>query len=110
QAAGWGRYVAAVARELAALGRPAIGFEGEVTATLPPGRGLSASAALEVAVALALCAVADFAPAPLQLAEACRRAELAAVGVPCGILDQAAALLGEAGHAILIDTASLEHR
>jgi galactokinase len=81
-----------------------------VSATLPPRKGLSSSAALEVGVALALCAVADFELQPLQLAEACRRAELAAVGVPCGILDQAASVLGEADHAILIDTASLEHR
>jgi galactokinase len=110
EAAGWGRYVAAVARELAALGRPPVGFAGEVSATLPAGKGLSSSAALEVGAALALCAVADFELEPLELAEACRRAELAAVGVPCGILDQAASLLAEAGHAILIDTASLEHR
>ena len=58
-AAGWGRYVAAVAAELAELGRPPVGIEGEVSSTLPIGTGLSSSAALEVAVAVALCAVAD---------------------------------------------------
>ena len=110
EAIGFGRYAAAVAAELAALGRPLVGFAGAVTATVPPGAGLASSAALEVAIATALCAVAGFALEPLELAEACRRAELRAVGVPCGILDQAAAVLGQADHAILIDTASLAHR
>ena len=91
-------------------GRPAVGFAGTVTATVPAGAGLSSSAALEVALATALCAVAAFELEPLELAQACRRAELRAVGVPCGILDQAAAVLGQADHAILLDTASLAHR
>src|SRR5262245_9170509 len=107
---GWGRYVAAVALELAALGRPAVGLAGTVGSTLPQGAGLSSSAALEVAVATALCAVASHELDPLELAQACRRAELRAVGVPCGILDQASSVLGKAGHAILIDTGTLDHR
>jgi galactokinase len=109
EGAGWGRYVAAVAVELALLGRPRVGLEGNISSTLPVGAGLSSSAALEVAVAVALCAVADFPVEPLDLAQACRRAERRAVGVPSGIMDQAAALLGRAGHAILLDTGSLEH-
>jgi galactokinase len=107
---GWGRYAAAVAAELDALGRPPIGFSGHVTSTVPGGAGLSSSAALEVAVATALCAVAEFPLEPTQLALAAQRAEHSAVGVPCGIMDQAASVLGVAGHAILLDTDSLEHR
>ena len=106
----WGRYPAAVAAELAELGRPAIGIRGVVESNLPIGTGLSSSAALEVAVALALCAVADFAVARMELALACRRAELRAVGVPCGIMDQAASLLGREGSALLLDCRSLEYR
>jgi galactokinase len=106
---GWGRYVAAVAVELALLGRPAVGIEGIVSSTLPVGAGLSSSAALEVAAAVALCGVADFTLAPLALAEAAQRAEYRAVGVPCGIMDQAASVLGRACCAILLDTGSLEH-
>jgi galactokinase len=109
QDAGWGRYVAAVAAELAALGRPPIGLEGEVSSTLPVGAGLSSSAALEVVVALALCTVADFPLEPMELAQLARRAEHRAVGVPSGIMDQAACLLGRAGHAVLLDTTTLEH-
>ncbi len=107
---GWGRYVAAVAAELGALGRPPVGLAGRVSTTLPAGAGLSSSAALEVAVALSLCAVADFELEPLELALLAQRAEHRAVGVPCGIMDQAVSVLGEAGHAILLDTGSLEHR
>jgi galactokinase len=107
EATGWARYVAAVAAELSLLGRPAVGIEGEVSSTLPIGAGLSSSAALEVAVGLALCAVAEFPLEPLELAQAARRAEYRAVGVPCGILDQAASLLGRAGHAVLLETGSL---
>jgi galactokinase len=107
---GWARYPQAVAAELHALGRPAVGFEGVIHSNLPTGTGLSSSAALEVAVGLALCAVAGFELEPLALALACQRAELRAVGVPCGILDQAACLLGRPHAAVLLDCGTLEHR
>jgi galactokinase len=109
-AQGWGRYVAAVALELAGLGRPAVGLEGVVEADLPRGAGLGSSGALEVVVALALCAAADFDLQPLELAQACQRAERRAVGVPSGILDQAASLLGRDGQALLLDCGTLERR
>jgi galactokinase len=107
---GWTRYGQAVAAELAALGRPSLGLVGTVSSDLPLGAGLSSSAALEVAIGLALCAVADFELEPIELALACQRAELRAVGVPCGILDQAASLLGREGAAILLDCWTLEYR
>ena len=104
----WGRYAVAVEAELSDLGRAPVGIEGAVHSTLPIDAGLSSSAALEVAVAVALCAVADFELHPLELARATQRAEHRAVGVPSGIMDQAASVLGRAGHAILIDTGTLE--
>ena len=107
---GWARYGQAVAAELAELGRPAAGLTASIDSTVPSGAGLSSSAALEVGIALALCAVARFELEPLELALACQRAELRAVGKPCGILDQAACLLGRPGVAILLDCATLEHR
>ena len=108
-AEGWGRYVAAVADELGRCGRPPAGFAGSISSTLPSGAGLSSSAALEVAVAFALCSVADWHElAPLELAAVCRRAEQRAVGVPCGIMDQAAAVLGREGCAVLLDCGTLE--
>jgi galactokinase len=107
---GWARYAQAVAVELDLLGRPAVGLAGTIDSDLPIGAGLSSSAALEVAVALALCAVAGFDVEPIDLAQACRRAELRAVGVPCGILDQAASLLGRPGQAVQLDCGTLEFR
>jgi galactokinase len=104
---GWERYVEAVERELGDLGRPARGVRGRLTSTLPVGMGLSSSAALEVVVGLALCASAGFELPPLELAQAARRAEQRATGVPCGIMDQAASLLGRVGHALLLDTGAL---
>ena len=107
---GWARYGQAVAAELAALGRPPAGLTATIDSTVPAGAGLSSSAALEVSIALALCAAADFELELLQLALACQRAELRAVGKPCGILDQAASVLGRPGTAILLDCATLEYR
>jgi len=101
---------AAVEKELAVLGRPAVGLRGSIDADLPPGAGLGSSGAFEVAVALALCDVAGFELEPLEIAVACRRAEERATGVPAGILDQAASLLGRAGHALLLDCGTLDHR
>jgi len=103
----WARYVAGVVRVVA----PERGFVGKVTSSLPIGAGLASSAALEVAVALALghgegAPVADPAD-PGELALACQRAEQEAVGVPCGVMDQLAAVAGVEGHALLIDCSRL---
>lgn len=108
-ASGFGRYVAGVASELALLGREPVGLRGELSSTLPIGSGLSSSAALELVVGLALCAVADFELEPLQLALAAQRAVHRAVGVPSGILDEVACLYGREGHAVLFDFATLDH-
>lgn len=97
---GWARYVAGVVAEL----RPTVGLEGTVHTTLPVGAGLSSSAALEVALALAL----GFEGTALDLARLGQRAEQAASGVPCGIMDQLASAAGVAGHALRIDCTTLE--
>ena len=103
--AGWGRYVAGVVWALSSLGRPAVGLSGVVRSTLPAGVGLSSSAALEVAVALALCDAAGWSVEdPLSLALACQRAENEVAGVPCGVMDQAASVLGGC---VLLDCRSL---
>jgi galactokinase len=93
-------YVDAVAGELGA-GR---GFDGWIDSTVPIGAGLSSSAALEVAVALAL----GFTGPPLELARLCQRAEHRATGVPTGIMDQLTAAAGVEGHALLVDCTTLE--
>ena len=97
-----------VARVLDELGRPPTGIDEVVASTVPPGAGLSSSAALEVAIALALCDAAAFELPATELALACSRAERSATGVPTGIMDQLASLAGRAGHALLIDCRKLE--
>ena len=97
---GWARYVAGVVAVL----RPSIGGRGAVDTTLPVGAGLSSSAALEVATALAL----GFRGPAIDLALACQRAEQLASGVPCGVMDQLASAGGVEGHALLIDCGSLD--
>jgi galactokinase len=96
----WARYVAGVV----AVVRPEVGAVGTVSTTLPVGAGLSSSAALEVAVALAL----GFEGTPHDLALACQEAEHRASGVPSGVMDQLASAEGQAGHALLMDFAALE--
>jgi len=95
----WARYVAGV---LAVL-RPDVGGVGFVRTDIPIGAGLSSSAALEVAVALAL----GFEGSALDLALVCQQAEHIASGVPCGVMDQLASAAGVAGHALLIDCTAL---
>lgn len=95
----WAKYVAGVVAEMS----PPIGFRGTVTTNIPIGAGLSSSAALEVAVALAL----GFVGSPLALAQVCQRAENRATGLPSGIMDQLAISAGVAEHALLIDCSEL---
>ncbi len=98
--ANWGRYVAAVVAEL----RPDHGLRGRIRTNIPIGSGLSSSAALEVALTLALGAEAD----PVEVAQLCRRAEHAATGVPTGIMDQLCIAAATEGCATLIDCHSLD--
>ena len=99
-APGWGRYVAAVAAEL----RATTGIRGTVSTTIPVGAGLSSSAALEVAAAMAL----GHRGSPLDLARLGQRAEHRATGVPTGIMDQLCIASAVEGHALLIDCSTFD--
>ncbi len=104
----WSDYVAGVARELARAGvkvRPSNLF---LWSTVPVGSGLSSSAALEVATAMALIDEPS-SLTPLDIARLCQRAETDFVGLPCGIMDQYISVFGEAGCAVRIDCRSLAH-
>jgi galactokinase len=94
-----GAYVAAIAAEMGTV----LGIDGVIDSTVPVGAGLSSSAALEVAVALAL----GHDGTPLELAQLCQRAEHRATGVPTGIMDQLASTSGVDGHALVIDCTTL---
>jgi galactokinase len=107
--AGWRAFARGAVGELAAAGVPLIGARLEVTGTVPRGSGLSSSAALEVALCLALVGIAGVpAPGRLELAQICSRVENDWVGAQTGLLDQIASLFGETDHAMRIDFRSLE--
>lgn len=99
----WLRYPDAVAAEMHDAGIPVRNVHGHVTTTIPVGAGLSSSAALEIASALAL----GFNGTPAELAQLTRRAEHRATGVPTGIMDQLCIASAREGHATLIDCRSL---
>ena len=75
--------------------------------SVPIGAGLASSAAVVVGLALALCDAAAWSLSVPELADACRRAETLATGVPCGLMDPLASLAGQPGAALLIDCRSL---
>jgi galactokinase len=133
QVTGWAAYPAGVAWALEAAGYPVPGACIAIDSDLPAGAGLSSSAALECATALALTELAQTELALTELAQTeltltelalpqsagltvprrelaaiARRAENEFVGVPSGIMDQSASLLSQAGHALLLDCRSLE--
>ncbi len=93
-------YVRAVGEELGARAQNVT-----VTSQVPPRAGISSSAALLVAVAAGLRADLNGKDAAL----ACQRAEQKATGVQVGVMDQFAAALGQRGHALLLDCATLDY-
>jgi galactokinase len=96
----WGRYVGAVA----SLMNSPRSISGRINTTIPVGAGLSSSAALEIAVALALgCELPSS-----ELAQLTQRAEHVATGVPTGIMDQLCIASARDGHGTMIDCRTLE--
>jgi galactokinase len=103
---GWAAYPAGVAWALREAGYPIGGASIAIDSDIPLGAGLSSSAALECAVALTLTELYGLTVPRAQLAAMARRAENDFVGAPTGIMDQSAALLSQAGHALLLDCRS----
>jgi len=106
----WLRYPFGVAKVLQAQGNEIVGIDAAVEGNVPLGGGLSSSAAIEVAFALAFCAASGLDTDPLTLAKACREAESAYAGVNCGIMDQYVALFAEKDHAVFLDCRNLTHK
>jgi galactokinase len=106
---GWRAFVRGVVAELAAAGIRPPGARLEIAGTIPRGAGLSSSAALEVALSLAVISLAGAEePDRTELAQLCSRVENEWVGAQTGLLDQLASLYGQADHALRIDFRSLD--
>ncbi len=103
----WGAFLSASVRAAIRLGADVPGLDLALTSTLPMGAGLSSSAALTVALILSLCSASGIEPDPRELALAAQTAEIEAVGVPVGNMDQLASTLGVEGHALRIDCRDL---
>jgi galactokinase len=104
----WSNYLRGVAAHLAARQPLRYGFDAVLHGTVPIGSGLSSSAALEVATAVALAAVNGLELTPAEIARITQQAENAFVGVPCGIMDQFVSAAAQKDHALLLDCRSLE--
>lgn len=104
----WIDRVEGVAQSLARRGVALSGAELVLSGDVPHGAGLSSSAALEVAVGMALWSLAGGAVDRVTLALAAQAAENDWVGTRCGVMDPMIAALGAADRALLIDCRSLE--
>jgi galactokinase len=105
---GWRAFVRGAVAELQRAGIELRGARLKISGNVPRGGGLSSSAALEVALALALIGLAD-APEPdrTELAKICSSVENDWVGARTGLLDQLASLYGERDRALRIDFRAL---
>jgi galactokinase len=102
-------YLRGAAAELRAAGLEVPGCTLDVSSDLPRNAGLASSAALCVALVLALREAAGAEPAaPVEVARLCSRIEHEYAGAETGLLDQLASLLGQEDHALLLDTRTLE--
>ncbi|MCB0062717.1 MAG: galactokinase [Caldilineaceae bacterium] len=107
----WANYMQGVVWSLLEAGATLTGIDAVVSGNVPKASGLSSSAALEIATAVALLFASkerDNFSGP-QIAKVAQRAENQFVGVNCGIMDQFISMLGQENHALLIDCRSLEY-
>jgi galactokinase len=104
----WSDYVTGVAVVLERSGHRLSGAELAIESTVPIGAGLSSSAALETSVGYALLDLGGYSVDRTALAKACQQAEHEFAGTRCGLMDQFVACHGRRGHAMLLDTRSLD--
>jgi galactokinase len=108
-ATGWRAFVRGAVAELGRAGVSLPGVRIEIRGTVAQGGGLSSSAALEVALVLALVAISGEAgPGRLELARLCSRIENDWAGAQTGLLDQLASLFGQPEQAVMIDFRTLK--
>ena len=104
-----GNYQAGVAYFLQQKGIEIVGCELYYDCTVPFGSGLSSSAAIEVATAVALCEYAGVEYDKVEIAKLAQKAENEYAGVNCGIMDQFASAMGKKDHAVLLNCSTLDY-
>src|SRR6266567_5529612 len=106
----WSDYPVGVTAILAREGHKIPGFSLSLWGDVPLGSGLSSSAALEVATALAVTSLLGVPYSGPALARLCQRAENQFVGANCGIMDQFISANGARDHALLLDCRDLSFK
>ena len=106
----WSDYPRGVAVILEKTGCNLKGANLLICGEVPLGSGLSSSAAIEVATALALLGNSGVEIDRIVLAKLCQQAENEFVGMRCGIMDQFISLFGHVDQALMLDCRSLEYR
>jgi len=107
--AGWMEYIKGVANALIIEKFPLKGWDGVMVGDVPVGAGLSSSAAVEIAATRAFSLASGWEWDPRRMAQVGQRAEIEWVGVNSGIMDQMVSAAAIAGHALFLDTRSLEY-
>lgn len=105
----WPNYLLGVVEQFKLAGIHITGFDAALTADIPIGAGLSSSAAVECAMALALNVLFAANFDKLTLVKMAQKAEHDFAGVQCGIMDQFASMFGKKNHVIRLDCRSLEY-
>jgi len=106
----WHDYLIGILLELSHHIEFPYGFDVAISSNVPFRAGLSSSAALEVALALALTRLYGIQLDDVEFVQLCQRVEVEFVGTNCGIMDQYASLLARDGSALLLDVATMTHR
>lgn len=101
----WANYVKGV---IAHFPGEVQGFDAVITSNIPVGGGLSSSAALEVAMFILIEAITEITVEPMKKILLCQKAEHTFAGMPCGVMDQYASVMGKEDHALLLDCKLLE--
>jgi galactokinase len=107
---GWARYPAGVLWSLNAAGLETPGMDVVFASEVPRGAGLSSSASVEMAFAVAWEKLGGWTLDRIELAKLCLKAEIQYVGVNCGIMDQFASACGVEDRLLFLDCRSLDWR
>lgn len=107
----WGNYQCGVAHVMKNAGYPIVGCDLLYHGTLPFGAGLSSSASIEIATAVALAHLGGRNELNMvEIAQLCQKAENDYVGMNCGIMDQFISANAKKGHALFFNCATLACR
>src|SRR3984893_10409884 len=106
----WSDFIRGTAATLQAEGHMLSGIDLLIEGEFPRGAGLSSSASLEMAIALAMISISGVNVDRLELVKLCQKTEHQYVGTLCGIMDQFVSAFGKAGHALMLDCRPFEYK